>query len=159
MHIHTNIHTHTHTHMRKPLTTRIYVWVVKLLVGPNGDSPWSRNYKCDDRHREQSQKAGVFRKIWPDTPVYLDPEIENMLSEMDERSIMKAPRPWCLRWWRTCGKKVPRCVTVRQLRSQILDWRSKLQQTGERIIIGRGNTHIPHTTTQHTQHHNTHNTT
>ena len=131
-------HNTLHRNNPKPLTTRIYKWIVRLLVGPNGESTCSKNYNDDDRHREQSQKAGVFREIWPNTPVYLDPRLETLLRETDEQSILTAPRPWCLRWWRTCKKKVSQNVRIAQLRNQILEWRRQLQQPGARIIIDRG---------------------
>ena len=36
------------------------------------DSVESAKKSTDQKHREQSQRFGVFRAIWPDTPVFLN---------------------------------------------------------------------------------------
>lgn len=113
-----------------------------MIVGPNGQSQWSKSFTADSRHREQAQGYGVFRSIWSDAPEYLHPRIASVLRRTDEADIQVAPRPWCLKWWKMCGKKVPQGTCIQVLRDQILEWRQELQQPGARIIISRGK-HLP----------------
>ena len=108
-------------------------------MGPNGTSQWSKTYNKDDKHREQSRSYGVFANIWADSPVYLDSRLESVLRVTAEDDILRAPRRWCVRWWKTCGKKVPQRTGIAQLRSQILEWRRELQQPAAKITISRGN--------------------
>lgn len=52
--------------------------------------------------------------------------------------IAKAPRNWCEKWWRVCNKKVPKNTRVAELRSEIAEWRNKLQPLNARLIIDKG---------------------
>ena len=54
---------------------RLTTWIMNLLVGPHGngfDSVQSKKRATDRKHREQSKRFGVFRSIWPDSPVFLN---------------------------------------------------------------------------------------
>lgn len=55
--------------------SRTFVWIMKVLVGPNREGA-----KDDDaKHRKHSHDNGVFKDIWPDTPVYLDHHLASLL--------------------------------------------------------------------------------
>ena len=69
--------------------SRLFIWLCKVLVGPNGEGaasdqakrdeakPSSRN--SDAAHRSQAQRHGIFPDVWPDRPIYLDAEVANIL--------------------------------------------------------------------------------
>ena len=59
-------------------------------------------------------------------------------SDTSEYEIRHAPRSWCTRWWPICKKQVTSGICIAELRSQILEWRTHLQQSGARLIISRG---------------------
>ena len=51
---------------------------------------------------------------------------------------------WCKRWWKACGKKVPKGTRVAVLRKQILKWRQELMDSpSSNIIIGKGCKPLP----------------
>ena len=121
------------------LNHRLFIWLVRLIVGRNGTGAWSNMWTMDDRHRDQAQKNGVFPSIWPDAPQHLEQGLETELRDTSEEDIRKGSRTWCLRWWRVCKKKVPTGTRIAELRSQIMEWRTHLQTPDSRLIISRGN--------------------
>ena len=61
---------------------RLFVWICKVLVGPNGEgyaSDAAKTRSSDSLHRVQAQKHGIFPDIWPDKPIYLERDLANML--------------------------------------------------------------------------------
>lgn len=64
--------------------SRLFVWLCKVLVGPNGEGALSDQTKSsvknsDDAHRSQAQSHGIFPDIWPDKPIFLDVELADLL--------------------------------------------------------------------------------
>lgn len=55
---------------------------------------------------------------------------------MNPDDIAREKSAWCRRWWRACGKVSTR-VRVRELRDQVLQWRSILREGGQ-IEISKG---------------------
>ena len=150
---------------------RLFVWICKVLVGPNGEGHASDTAKvsCSDNlHRVQAQKHGIFPDIWPDRPIYLDADVANMLhgvymfthttrcthidheiftynnhsTNISAESIEGGTSQWCKEWWKTCRKKVPQGTRVATLRAQILEWQQVLKDTG-RLQIDTGTGTLP----------------
>jgi len=62
--------------------SRLFVWICKVLVGPNGEgyaSDAAKTVGSDSSHRVQAQRHGIFPDIWPDRPIYLERDLANML--------------------------------------------------------------------------------
>jgi len=115
--------------------SRLFVWLMNTIVGPHR---YGYSNDQDGSHRKWSKTNGVFRKIWTDVPVYLDHHLSVLLRETSNADISSASRPWCIRWWRLCNKKVPKGTRIASLRRQVTEWRNQLQQAGFRIQIGAG---------------------
>ena len=69
----------THTTNHHHSIVRIFIWLVKLIVGGNGTGNFSHQWNKDERHRRFAQENGVFAAIWPDAPVYLADTLANIL--------------------------------------------------------------------------------
>ena len=107
--------------------SRVFVWLMDTIVGPNREGCTKNN---DEKHRNWSKANGIFRKIWVDTPVYLDHHLAALLRETSNADISTASRRWCSRWWRICNKKIETGTSVDTLRRQVKEWRNLLQQGG-----------------------------
>ena len=61
------------------LLDRFFVFIMKILVGSNGDGYASQNFDSDETHRKQAKLNGVFRQIWPNTPTFLTRDLAAQL--------------------------------------------------------------------------------
>ena len=138
----------------------LFKWIMKVIVGPQGDDHTSAKQlrdAADKTARKQLKINNVFPDLWEDAPVYLDPLKTSLLRNLDPATIMKEGVQWCRRWWKTCGKTVPKGTRIDAMRSQILQWRKYLVDNPTcKLVISTGlftpspNKYIHHHPTCHT---------
>ena len=119
----------------------LYKWIVKVIVGPLADKQTSANQyrkKADALARRQLKRNNIFPDLWEDAAQYLSPRKTAIIRDMDPAYIMQASADWCRRWWKECGKQVPKGTRVAALREQILAWRTYLLNPDAKLVISRG---------------------
>ena len=125
----------------------LYKWIRKTIVGPQGDDHTSAKKLrdvADKTARKQLKTNNVFPDLWEDAPVYLDPRKTSLLRSLSPDAILKEGVKWCRRWWKTCGKTVPKGTRVAALRSQILQWRKYLlDNPTSKLVISTGTKPLP----------------
>ena len=126
----------------------LYKWWMKISVGPLGDKQGSAKQHralADAKVRRQLKMNGVFPSLWDDAPQYLDQRKTNLLRNMTPDNIDHQNAAWCKKWWKACGKKVPKGTRVATLRSQVRQWRDYLvDNPSENIVVSKGNPPRPH---------------
>ena len=117
-------------------------WSKKTFIGPYGDQKGSaRQYrkKQDAQTRRHLKENGVFPSLWADAPQYLDQRKTDLLRNMNPEQIAHQNATWCKKWWKACGKQVPKGTRVTTLRSQIHQWHDYLvANPGKSIVVSIG---------------------
>ena len=60
---------------------------------------------------------------------------------MDADEIAHQSTNWCKKWWKECGKQVPKGTRIASLRQQIVEWHEYLQESdNNKLVISTGET-------------------
>ena len=119
---------------------RLFIYIMDTLVGPNSEGYVNKGVEADRLARKNAKQWGLRPDIWLDRPVYLASKYVDVLRACDPDDIRRAPRRWCEKWWKTCGKKIPNGTRIAELRGQVLKWHQKLCGGHKIVISVRGYT-------------------